>query len=99
MAPLGNAVPMLIFVVAAALLAASVSAVDTAWVDEWVAAQKAKDAGTVSTESTTAAPQKTKTITVGAKGAEFKSIQLAINSVPENNKERTIILIADGVYK
>ena len=101
MARVGNGVALLMLVVAAVLL---VTAVTGDWVDDMVAEQAAKPSrdGTVDTDSVTtskAAPQKSVTITVGAKGAQFKTLQAAINSVPTNNKNRIIILIANGVYR
>ena len=100
MAAIRNAV---ILVVAALFLAIAVSAQDSKWVEDWVAANQANqtpDDGTVSTEATTkAAPRSSRTITVGPKGAKYKTITAAINSIPKNNKQRIIILIANAVYR
>lgn len=52
------------------------------------------------TMETTAFPPKGWTITVDSKGkGNFRTIQAAINSVPDGNNRRVTIRILDGVYR
>lgn len=111
MAALRNCVALAVLLVATAFLATSVSAQDVTtyswdqYIGDKVAEYEAKQnslgiQGVDGEVTTTAIVPMGYTITVDSKGkGNFKTIQAAINSVPDGNKKRVIIKINDGTYR
>ena len=91
--------PLLALLAATLLIAVPVLAFENSEVQAWASAVQNKPKSGVTTESTASA-KSVRTIVVDQSGrGNYKNVQSAINSVPNGNKQRVVIVIGPGVYR
>ena len=99
----GFGVSQLIFVLAAAfLIAVPVLAIEESEAQKWYSAVENKPQADDTTQSSglETSAQSVRTIVVDQSGkGKYKSVQKAIDSVPNGNKKRVVIVIRAGVYR
>ena len=93
---------LMVLMAAAFVIAVPVLAIEEAEAQKWYSAAENKPQSDATTESTglDTFAKSVRTIVVDQSGkGHYKNVQKAIDSVPNGNKQRVVIVIKPGVYR